>query len=284
MLGTAIILFREVLEAALIIGIIAAATRGTPRRGMWISLGILAGITGACIIAAFASGLSQLANGMGQEVFNALVLGFAVLMLGWHNIWMSKHGRELAAEASSVGKAVSTGQRAATILVSVVGLAVLREGAEVVLFLYGLVAQGDNSAGAMIAGGLLGIGAGVAVGTALYKGLLRIPLRWFFQATSALVLLLAAGMAGQAARFLVLADILPALRDPLWDVSSILPLDGWPGAVLHALAGYDPQPSGMHMLVYVITLIVILTGMWLTRPPVKAAPSAATPGPARRPT
>lgn len=266
MLSTAIILFREVLEAALIIGIIAAATRGVAKRTAWITAGISLGLGGACLIAAFAGAISELAQGMGQELFNASILGLAVVMLGWHNIWMARHGRELSAQASAVGKSVGSGAQSATILLTVIGLAVLREGSEVVLFLYGILAQGDTSAGSMLAGGAIGILAGVVMGVALYFGLLRIPLRWFFQATSLLILLLAAGMAGQAARFLIQAGMLPTLADPLWDASSILPADSPLGAVLHALAGYDPQPTGMHMLFYSVTFITVLIGMHLAAP------------------
>jgi high-affinity iron transporter len=266
MLGTAIILFREVLEAALIIGIIAAATRGVHRRGYWIAAGIGLGLVGSCLVAAFASGISELAQGMGQELFNASILGLAVVMLGWHNIWMARHGRELAAQASAVGKSIGSGSESVTVLLTVIGLAVLREGSEVVLFLYGIIAQGNTSAHAMLAGGALGILAGVAVGVALYRGLLRIPLRWFFQATGLLILFLAAGMAGQAARFLIQADLLPPLADPLWDVSAVLPGDSVLGTALHALAGYDPQPTGMHMLFYGVTFVVILVGMRLAAP------------------
>ncbi|MEC5384174.1 FTR1 family protein [Uliginosibacterium sp. H3] len=266
MLGTAIILFREVLEAALIIGIIAAATRGVRNRGLWIAGGVTLGIAGSCFVAAFAGSISNLAEGVGQELFNAGILGIAVVMLSWHNIWMARHGKELAAQASAVGKSVGSGAESVTVLLTVIGLAVLREGSEVVLFLYGLIAQGGTTVGSMVLGGVLGMLAGVAVGTALYFGLLRIPLRWFFQATSLLILLLAAGMAGQAARLLIQADKLPSLADPLWDVSGILPGDSALGTVLHALAGYDPQPTGMHMLFYVVTFIVVLIGMRLAAP------------------
>lgn len=266
MLGTAIILFREVLEAALIIGIIAAATRGVRSRGIWITAGVGLGIGGACLVAAFASVISQLAQGMGQELFNASILAVAVTMLGWHNIWMARHGRELAAQAGAVGHSVGAGAQSVTVLLTVIGLAVLREGSEVVLFLYGLIAQGGTTSGSMLIGGALGLLAGVAVGTALYFGLLRIPLRWFFQATSLLILLLAAGMAGQAARALIQADILPTLADPLWDVSAIVPGDSVLGTVLHALAGYEPQPTGMHMLFYAVTFVLILLGMRLASP------------------
>src|SRR6185312_13521854 len=112
MFGTALIVFREVLEAALIVGIVSAATRGIPGRMRWIGAGIAAGLVGSLAVAAGAGAISQLAEGMGQELFNASILGLAVAMLAWHNIWMSIHGRELAAHANEVGADIRSGARA----------------------------------------------------------------------------------------------------------------------------------------------------------------------------
>src|SRR5487761_674416 len=140
MLATAIIVFREVLEASLVVGIVLAASRGVPRRGLWVACGVVAGVLGAALVAAFADAISAAVNGIGQELFDAAILFTAVAMLGWHNIWMSRHGRELAESASQVGDAVRSGARPLYALGIVVGLAVLREGSEVVLFVYGIAA------------------------------------------------------------------------------------------------------------------------------------------------
>ncbi len=261
MFGTALIVFREVLEAALIIGVVAAATKGIPARGRWLFGGTLLGLAGSALVAVSMEGIAQFANGIGQEIFNASILGVAVLMLAWHSIWMAGHGRAMAAQARSVGGAIRDGQRTLSVLLVVVAVAVLREGAETVLFLYGVALSGSSSFAQMMAGGVLGIAGGAAVGVTLYLGLLRIPLRWFFATTSALVLLLAAGMAAQAARFLVQADLLPSLKSPLWDFSTVLPNESAFGAVLHGLVGYDAHPAGIQVLFYVVVAIAIALGM-----------------------
>ena len=261
MFSTAIIVFREVLEAAIIIGIIAAATRDVPSRNMWISAGILLGLLGSALVAGSASTISNLADGVGQELFNALILGAAVLMLAWHSIWMASHGKQLAASARNVGKSIHDGVSERSVLLAVIGIAVLREGAETVLFLYGIATSEQVGASVLLLGGFIGIIAGIAVGYALYKGLLRIPLHWFFTATSALVLLLAAGMASQMARFLIQADKIPALASPLWDTSAAIPEKSVLGLLLHSLIGYDASPAGMQLVFYVTTLLVILAGM-----------------------
>jgi high-affinity iron transporter len=261
MFGTIVIVFREVLEAALIIGIVAAATRGIAGRSRWLGAGLGLGLVGSGLVAAGTGVIAQLADGVGQELFNAAILGIAVAMLAWHNIWMSAHGRELATNASAVGAAVRDGRKELSVLMAVVALAVLREGSETVLFLYGVAVSGPSTLAEMLGGGLLGIAGGAAVGIFLYAGLLRIPLRWFFAVTSLLVLLLAAGMAGQAARFLIQADLLPSLATPIWDTSRLVANDSPVGSVLHSLVGYDARPAGMQLIFYVAVVIAIAAGM-----------------------
>jgi len=257
MLAAAVIVVREVLEAALIIGVVMAATRGLDGRGRWIAGGVAGGLIGAGIAAALAGSIVAAMSGHGQELFNASVLFAAVAMLGWHNIWMSRHGREISRQMAETGHSVLVGRRPLYALSVVVSLAVLREGSEVVLFLYGMVLAGGSDAIAAVGGGALGLGIGAALGTALYQGLVRVPLRAVFKITGWLILLLAAGMAAQGAKYLVRADWLPSLGQRIWDTSAILPEESLPGKLLHTLIGYADRPSGIQLLVYVVTLLVI---------------------------
>jgi high-affinity iron transporter len=266
MFGTALIVFREVLEAALIVGIVAAATRGIAGRGRWIAAGLAAGILGSLAVAGGAEAISHFAEGMGQELFNATILGIAVLMLAWHNIWMSSHGRALANSARQVGSRIRSGASELSVLLVVIAIAVLREGSETVLFLYGVAVSGDSSPASMVAGGAIGLAGGLAVGWFLFAGLLRIPLKWFFSATSFLVLLLAAGMAAQAARFLIQANVIPSLASPLWDTSAFVSNSSIPGKMLQGLLGYDARPAGMQIAFFIAVLLAIYCGMvWAGR-------------------
>ena len=263
MFSSAVIVFREVLEAALIIGIIAAATRGMPHRARWIVIGILAGIAGSALVAALTGQISELAEGSGQELFNASVLGLAVLMLAWHNIWMSRHAKELVREAKQIGVDVGSGEREMSTLAIVIALAVLREGSETVLFLYGVIVSGQQSSSTIFAGATTGLLLGAAAGFALYAGFVRIPAKWFFSATSGLILFLAASMASQMARFLIQADKLPSLASPAWDTSDLLSDHSPFGVLLHVLIGYDARPSGMQVVFYLSAFVAILGGMFL---------------------
>lgn len=262
MLAALVIVFREVLEAGLVIGIVLAATRGVPRQKSLIVAGLVAGLAGAVVVAVFAGAIADAAAGFGQELFNAAILLIAVVMLGWHNVWMGRHGRELAAEAGRAGAAIVAGEKPAWGLSVVIAIAVLREGAEVVLFLYGIAAGGETDAGSMLTGGMAGVAAGGLLGAALHLGLLRLPMKLLFGITSALVALLAAGMAAQAAGFLIAAGAVPTLGDEVWDTSHILSDHSLFGIVMRTLVGYIDRPAGLQVAAWVLTLgcIVLLTG------------------------
>ena len=257
MLATAIVVFREALEAALIVGIVLAASKGVDGSRRWVAIGVTGGVLGAAVVAAFAGEISDFAAGAGQELFNAAILLCAVFMLGWHNIWMSSHGREIAREMTALGRAVREGGRPLYALATVVGIAVLREGAETVLFLWGIAAAAPGQGASMLAGGIVGIALGVGCGYAIYRGLLTIPARYLFAATTWMILLLAAGLAAQAAGELVAGDLLPPLMPELWDSSWLLSTSSILGRMLHTLIGYDDRPSGIQLLFYLVTLATI---------------------------
>jgi high-affinity iron transporter len=261
MFGPALVVFRETFEAAILIGIVAAATRSIAGRGRFIFAGIAAGLIGACTVAALTSSIASMFEGVGQEAFNAAILALAVILLGSHNIWMAVHGSELAAGAKQVAVDVKQGTQALSAVLVLIAIAVLREGSESALFVYGMMSGGEVSAVAAIYGTLIGIASGAALGVVTYLGMLKIPMRWFFSLTSTLILLLAAGMASRMAYFLVQADLLPPLKMPMWDASAVLPIDSALGVLLHALIGYEAAPAGIQVVCYVATIALIVTGM-----------------------
>jgi high-affinity iron transporter len=273
MLGALLVVFREVIEAGLIVGIVLAVTRGVAGSRAWIAGGVAAGVLGALLVAVFAEQLSNAVAGRGQELFNAGVLALAVVMLAWHNIWMARHGRELAQELTAVGKAVASGDRTFVALAVVVAVAVLREGAEVALFLYGILVSGETAFNLLI-GGVAGLALGGLLSVATFYGLVTIPVGRLFAVTSALVTLLAAGLAAQCVGFLQQAWLVTAFGKTMWDTSSILPDRSLFGRVLHTLIGYTDQPSQMQVLVYLVTAATIVIAARLAAPPPRA-PRAA---------
>jgi high-affinity iron transporter len=259
MLATALIMFREVLEASLIIAIVLGASRGINNRGRWVLAGVALGLTGASVVAILANVASSIFSGNGQALLNAVILMSAV---SWHNVWMSAHGQALSAEVKAAGSAVQSGHRPMAALMIITLAAVMREGSEAVLFLWAIATDGEQSLN-MFMGGIGGVVVGILVGVLLYAGLLRIPTRHFFSVTSWLILFLAAGLAAQAAGFLNQVGLLPALGHSVWNTSGLLSQNSLTGQFMHILVGYIARPSGIQVLAYAGTFLSILMLMRL---------------------
>lgn len=257
MFTAAIIVFREVFEIALIISIVLAATHQVARRGAWINLGVLAGLVAVAIMACFAKEIVSLATNLGQHVFHAIILLVASALISWSVIWMQQHGREMTAQMRDLSVAINTGTKPLYMLAVVIGLAVMREGSEIVLFLYGIFATGEATIMDLFMGSVLGTFAGVALGLLMYLGLVRLPVKQLFLISGWLLALLAAGMVAKATGHLVKADMLPALINPLWDTSSILSQKSVIGRFLSIVIGYQDHPAGIQVLSYVATLGLI---------------------------
>lgn len=260
MLSIAVIIFREALEISIIIGVLMAATRGLAGRGRWIVGGLSAGLVGAVMVAVFAERISNFAEGMGQELFNALILCLASALIIWTIIWMSRYGQKLAQEFKNLGAAIKTGIKPFHTLAVVVALAVLREGSEIVLFTYGILAQGER-ASSVLGGALLGTAVGASAGFAIYYGLVKISVKNLFSVTGWLLAFLAAGMLSQAATLLAAAGILPEMIPSVWDTSAFLSEHGFLGRVFHALLGYSEKPSLLQLITYLLTIGVIVVLM-----------------------
>ena len=201
--------------------------------------------------------IAEALAGSGQEVFNASILLLAVVMLIWHNVWMASHGRELAGQVKDVGEAVRAGRRSIVALGVVCAVAVMREGSEIALFMYGLAASAGSTSSDLLIGSALGLVAGIGVTAVTYLGLVTISPRRLFAVTTLLISFLAAGLAAQATLFLQQAGVLPVLEATAWDTSAILSDTSLFGRVLHTLIGYSDQPSVLQVVVYAATLSVI---------------------------
>jgi high-affinity iron transporter len=266
MFATALIVFRESLEAALFIGIIATATQGLAGRRRWLSAGIGAGVLGAVLLAFLAGHISAWMDGLGQDMVNIGVLSLALVMLLWHCVWVTTHTREMVREAHLLGASVHAGTRTPWALLVVVALAVLREGAETVLFVSGSLGGAVQSASEVLLAGGAGLAGGVLVGVALYAGLSRIPTRHIFSVTHVLIALLAGSIASQLVRALAQAGLVERWTAPVWDSSAWLASDSALGTLLHALVGYDAQPSGLQLASYAAVLLFIAVGTRLLAP------------------
>ena len=196
-------------------------------------------------------------------------------MLTWHNVWMASHGRELSRELKAVGAEVSTGSKSLMALAVVVGVAVLREGSEVVLFLYGIAAQGGATGAGMLVGGALGVLGGGLLSYLMYRGLLAIPAHRLFAATTGLITLLAAGLGAQAAAYLQQAGVINVLTTPLWDTSKILSEGSTVGRLLKTIVGYTDRPDGLQLIVWLAIVAMMWVLMRVVNPKKLVAANAA---------
>lgn len=259
MISSLIIVFREMLEMVLVVGVLLAATRGMPGSRLWIGLGILGGLLGAAFLGVFMEQMEASFDGDGEFIFNAVVLLLASGLIAWTVFWMSKHGRAMSQRMKRIGGSVQEGDLPFSALAIVAFSAVMREGSEAAFFLFGAAQGIEESGWAMLMGGLLGAGIALSMGCLLYFGLIRIPLKHLFGVIGWLLMLLAAGMASQAASNLVMIDVLPPLIDPLWNSSALIPSSSMFGEFLHVLVGYDDQPSALQVIVFAISLAIMAT-------------------------
>ncbi len=273
MLSSAIVIFREVFEIVLILGVVIAATRGIPHSKKAVGFGLVGGVAGSALVALFTDAISELAEGMGQEVFNALILFTAAFFIGWTVLWMKSHAHEMKARFTEVGQAVSEGRLPFISLSLIIALAVLREGSEIVLFTYGMMAAGEPVL-SLAAGSLIGIVSGLAVGLLLYKGLLKLSMRHFFSVTSWLLVFLVAGMMSQGVGFLVAAGAFENFSYIVWDSSWLLHEGNILGESLKTLIGYTARPTAAQLAVYVLTLGTLAFFMKIIEKNKKGGPAA----------
>lgn len=258
MLAPFLIMLREGLEAALIVGIIASYLRQTGRRE-WLPA-IWVGVFLAIALALFTGAALQLASAQfpqkAQELFEAIIALIAVAVLVGMVFWMRRAARSIRGELqASVDAALD--RRAATWgLIGMVFLAVAREGLESVFFLLAIFQQSRDGAAPL--GAALGLLVAIGAGWGIYAGALRLDLRRFFRWTGIFILFVAAGLFASAVKALHEAGLWNALQAPVYDLGQVLPESSPLGTVLAGLLGYREAPSLGECLAWAGFLVVML--------------------------
>lgn len=257
MLSTALVIFREALEIALIIGVVLAATKGARDRYKWVLSGLGIGILGSAFVAMFTDKISQAAEGLGQELFNAGILMVAAFFIGWTVVWMSKHAKDMMANMKKVGNKVVSGELPFYTLTFIIAIAMLREGSEIVLFTYAMLTSGQ-SVSSIVMGSLIGGSGGILLGVLIYLGLVQISTKYLFRVTSWMLMLLVAGLMSQAAGYLVAAGHFENLAQTMWDTSWLLSDEGIIGQTFQILIGYTAKPMAIQLVFYTGTLLALI--------------------------
>jgi high-affinity iron transporter len=264
MFQIAIVVFREILEVSLIIGILVAATKNISNRSKWILSGVGFGFIASVILAFFTDKISESLDGVGQEVFNGVILLLASIMISSTVLWMQKHAKSLSGELKKLGNAIREGEKPLYALLFVTFFSVLRESAEIVLFSYSSYISGVVL-NEIIIGLLLGVISGTLVGVALYLGIIKAFGKYFFMVTTWILVFLAAGITATGVGFFINAEILPSLGDQIWDTSMIISQNSVVGKILNIFLGYIDRPSGMQVLAYMTNLIILVLGLKLIK-------------------
>ena len=259
MLGSFLITLREGLEAALIIGIILAYLSKTGSRQqfkpIWFgtALGALASlITGVIIY--FVAGELQ---GSAEQIFEGTAMFIAVGVLTWMIFWMRKQAVNIKMHLhAQIQSALTSGSSLALTVMAF--LAVVREGIETVLFLFAATKTAESPF-TFILGGLLGLFVAVLIGYAIYKGTSRFNLRTFFNVTSVVLFLFAAGLLAHGIHEFNEVGFIPAIIDHVWDINSLIPETSTFGWFLTALFGYNANPSLTETISYFVFLTARIT-------------------------
>ena len=264
MASSLLIMLREGLEAALIVGILLAYLAKTGNRDkqgvVWTGVGlslVMSLLAGAVIF--FPAGELE---GRAEQLFEGTATLAAAAVLTYMIFWMRKQAINIRAHLQAqVDTALQSDSTLALGLLAFV--AVGREGIETALFMFASARTATPVAATV--GGMFGLGAAVVLGYLLYRGTYRLNLRAFFNVTSVLLLFFAAGMLAHGIHEFQEAGIISPLIGHLWDTNRVLPEGSTVGSFLKALLGYDANPSLVEVLAY--ALYLALVGWGYFRPP-----------------
>lgn len=259
MLVAFLIMLREGVEAALIVGIIASYLKQSGRErfmpSVWIGV-----VLAAALCLAIGIGLNLSSSEFPQkqqELFEGIVALAAVVILTSMVFWMKKASRSIKAQLhDSIDAALRSGDGAGWALVGMAFFAVGREGLESVFFLLATFQQ-DVGWGVPF-GAVLGILAAVGVGAAITYGGMRLDMRRFFRWTGVFIIFVAAGLLAGGLRAFHEAGLWNSLQERAFDLSAVLPSDGVFGTLLAGLLGYQDSPTVGEALIYILFLVPVL--------------------------
>jgi high-affinity iron transporter len=254
--ATFVVTLREAFEAALLLGIVYTYLDKVGARDhyRYVTSGGVLGAVASVLLGVALSVLSGPLLDLGPDVIGIAVVFVAVVVLTWHGWWMRQHARAIKGDVLHRLERADAGHRVWVVAaIAVVG--VFREGAETVLFLWGLMLQTSVSGWNGIAGGALGIAAAALLGWAIFRGGRHVSLPRFFAVTSVLLLLVAAGLFSTGIGKLEAFGLLPASAR-LWDTSWLLDDRVGVGGFLAGLVGYRARPSVFEALAYAAYLLV----------------------------
>lgn len=257
LINSVIIVLREVLEAALMLSVLLAASRALRLRFGWAAVAIVLGGVGALLYGLSLPAVSDWLDGAGQEVTNASMQLATFAALGGCVFLLQRFWGQ--SSQNLVGLRF--------LMASAIAIAVAREGAEIFIYVSGFWGAEDFLA-SVGAGSVIGAAIGCSVGALLYYVLLAQPKRRLLTIALVLLILIGCGMCAQAVRLLIQVDYLSA-AGPLWDTSFLVPEQSLVGQLLYAMVGYEASPSAIEVSIYTASFatmtVIAAAGYWRRR-------------------
>jgi high-affinity iron transporter len=254
MFKIAIVVFREFVEITLLLGVIMAATKPVTNSKTYIALGVLVGMVLAALFALSARTITETFGGLGDEIFDSCVLLLTAAIISWTVVWMQGYTKKIRLNLNKLSADIKTGSASHFMLAIVVAMAILREGAELILFVYSIVSVDNMSSHQYIFGIGIGALAGLTAGGVIYFGLIKYAGKYIFKVSTILLTLIAAGLAAEAAGILTSAGIIESCSDQVWDTSWLVNNYSIIGQILNITIGYDAKPNGMQIIFYFLSI------------------------------
>lgn len=258
MLKIAIVVFREFLEMAVLIGLFSSTARNIKDFRILLSAGIMLGAFGASLIAFFTETISASLDGMGDEFFDAIIILITVALIISTLVLMQSYSAKVRARINNISEAYESSSGAKILFIILIASTIFREGSELVLILHSVTTVGNHNSVDYVNGFLLGATLGVAVGASIYFGLFKFASKYIFTISNLLLTFIAAGLAAEAARILVSIGAISFLTDTAWDTSYIVGDDSISGKMLKILIGYSAKPSYIELTFYLLTISAIM--------------------------
>lgn len=258
MFKIALVVFRECLEISIILGIACAATKSVKNSVIYIVGGIMACIIASSFLAFFITKLTFSFSGFGEELFDVFVILLTVLVVGATAVWVKNTARYIPQKVRDLSVQIEKGLAPRIILTGIVATTIFREVTEIVLYIHVLVSTSELTPADCVIGFTLGITMGTVSAYGVYYGLSKFTMRYLFQISFILFVLIAASLASEAAGILTSIGILDMYNEPLWDSSWFISDFSIIGRILKILVGYSAQPNTMQLIFYMSTILVIL--------------------------
>jgi high-affinity iron transporter len=265
MFQLATVIFRECLEISLLLAIILAVTKSVDNSRFFVVLGAIIGVILSAFVAMGANFITQYFSYLGDEILDSIIILSTAILINWTVIWMQGYNHKIKNHFSQISKDITAGIASKLTIVLVVASTILREGIEIILFVYSIVSVGKLPVNDYLIGLFAGMSFGFLSGYVIYKGLIQYAGKYIFQISTILLTFVAAGLAAEGAGILTSCGLVEFGSNILWDSSYFVNNNSMVGKVLKIIIGYDARPNLLQIIFYLASIAMTLLFMQLRR-------------------